>query len=296
MFDFAIELAFVEIETTRLAAWQSLAQEVLGLATESVNDDDRATLLLRADRARYRVVVREADVDRFVRIVYSVGGQTELDRLTQRLEDHSIPYSRGSEWQLPTGRTSEVYVEVKDPSGNDLRFTWAVPEECDRALPSSGITYSDHRLGALGHVVLVVPDLAESVTFYTEVLGFRISDYIGDGSGRLAFLRCNERHHTVAFQAGSVPRVDHIMLEVDNVDDLGRVYDKVRELPGTALSEPGRHTNDLAISFYLKTPLEGLEIEFATGGIDVTEPWNVKWHEGGSIWGHKRPQSGAIGS
>ncbi|GAA0717066.1 VOC family protein [Dactylosporangium roseum] len=289
MFDFALELAFVEIDTTRLGAWKSLAEEVLGLATESVDADGRAALLLRADRARYRVVVREADVDRIVRIVYRVGDQAELDRLTRRFEELSIPHGRGSGWPLPTGRPSEAYVDVTDPAGNDLRFTWAVPEESDSALPSSGITYSDHRLGALGHVVLIVPDLVESVTFYTEVLGFRISDYIGDGPGRLAFLRCNERHHTVAFQAGSTPRVDHLMLEVDDIDDLGCVYDKARALPATVLSEPGRHTNDLAISFYLKTPLEGLEIEFATGGIDVTEPWSVNWHEGGSIWGHKRP-------
>jgi len=47
----------------------------------------------------------------------------------------------------------------------------------------------------LGHLVLMVRDLARSVEFYTGVLGLEVSDYIG---GEMCFLRCGADHHDLA--------------------------------------------------------------------------------------------------
>lgn len=289
--DITMELAFVELESTDLALWSSFAESVLGLATQTrTTSSGQQTLLLRADRAEYRVAIAAGERDRFVRTVFRVGDAADLERLAGRLDAAGVRHERGSACPLPSGRMGESYLDVTDPAGLELRFTWGAPEQSDKGLRSpAGVTYSRHSRGALGHVVALVPDLAQAVEFYTEVLGFEITDYVGDGAGRLAFLRCNERHHSMAFMAGPETTVDHLMLEVDSLDDLGRVYDAARVTPGTVLSELGRHTNDLAVSFYLRSPLPSLEIEFATGGIDVPASWTVDWHERGSVWGHKRP-------
>ena len=55
----------------------------------------------------------------------------------------------------------------------------------------------------LGHMVLAVDDLDESLHFYRDVLGMRISDFIRRESAprarrTMAFSRCNPRHHTLA--------------------------------------------------------------------------------------------------
>ena len=49
------------------------------------------------------------------------------------------------------------------------------------------------RIGKLGHVVINVRDVARSVRFYTEILGFEVSDIYPDEMvpGGMAFLRCN---------------------------------------------------------------------------------------------------------
>jgi catechol-2,3-dioxygenase len=55
-------------------------------------------------------------------------------------------------------------------------------------------------INKIGHVVLVVEDLERSVAFYTQVLGFRVSDVYPDTMmpGKMVFMRCNTDHHGIA--------------------------------------------------------------------------------------------------
>jgi hypothetical protein len=57
---------------------------------------------------------------------------------------------------------------------------------------------SDRGIGVMkfGHVACRVQDVQKVTKFYTDVLGFRVSDWIGD---HFAFLRCGVDHHTVNF-------------------------------------------------------------------------------------------------
>lgn len=47
----------------------------------------------------------------------------------------------------------------------------------------------------LGHMVLMVRDIQKSCTFYTEVLGLEVSDWIGEN---MVFLRAGSDHHDLA--------------------------------------------------------------------------------------------------
>src|ERR671912_560550 len=59
----------------------------------------------------------------------------------------------------------------------------------------------------IGHAVVNVIDLEASKRFYTDVLGFRISDvYEGNKMpGGMVFLRCNGDHHCLALIGGAAP-------------------------------------------------------------------------------------------
>src|SRR6266702_1467715 len=46
----------------------------------------------------------------------------------------------------------------------------------------------------LGHVAFHTPDVAATVKFYCDVLGFKVSDWRSDF---FAFLRCSRDHHTI---------------------------------------------------------------------------------------------------
>ncbi|MBV8419477.1 MAG: VOC family protein, partial [Hyphomicrobiales bacterium] len=63
----------------------------------------------------------------------------------------------------------------------------------------------------LGHVAFYTPDVQRTVSFYEKVLGFRVSDWIGDF---FCFMRCNSDHHTVNFFRGPQAKLHHIAFEL----------------------------------------------------------------------------------
>src|SRR5690606_12417335 len=66
----------------------------------------------------------------------------------------------------------------------------------------------------ISHVVLHSPDHQAMVRFFTETLGFRISDWLGDF---MCFVRCNEWHHRVALLPGP-PCLNHGAYDMSSLD------------------------------------------------------------------------------
>jgi catechol 2,3-dioxygenase-like lactoylglutathione lyase family enzyme len=94
------------------------------------------------------------------------------------------------------------------------------------------------RLNKIGHLALYVHDLQQSAKFYTEVLGFQISDVYPEDGGMLpggaVFVRLNADHHGIAlFKATKDYRpgagLHHIAFEVSSLDEVLRVRDHLRK-------------------------------------------------------------------
>ena len=71
----------------------------------------------------------------------------------------------------------------------------------------------------LGHVVFGSTDQPTTQRFFTEALGFQVSDEI---EGIAGFLRCSTDHHNLLIQAAPVQFVHHTSWQVDDVDEIGR--------------------------------------------------------------------------
>lgn len=98
--------------------------------------------------------------------------------------------------------------------------------------PPTGLPFD---INKIGHVVLKVRDIARSVEFYTQILGFRVSDVYPDSMmpGKMAFLRCNGDHHGVALVGGAEAEMDnseldHLAFEVSSIDEVLRARDYLR--------------------------------------------------------------------
>src|SRR5258705_9599724 len=103
----------------------------------------------------------------------------------------------------------------------------------------------------LGHVVLMLPELAAASRFFVDVLGFRVSDFI-DVPFPLAFFHCNPRHHTVAVgEMGPMTGLHHIMIEVKDLNDVGTTWELCKSKKIPLAMELGRHSNDRMLSFYV---------------------------------------------
>jgi catechol 2,3-dioxygenase-like lactoylglutathione lyase family enzyme len=109
----------------------------------------------------------------------------------------------------------------------------------------------------ISHIVLHSPDHHAAVRFFTDVLGFKLSDWLGDF---MAFLRCNSAHHRVAFLPGP-PCLNHVAYDMLSVDDMMCGASRLAKR-GTELRwGPGRHTAGNNTFSYFTTP-NGFAVEY----------------------------------
>jgi hypothetical protein len=151
----------------------------------------------------------------------------------------------------------------------------------------------------MGHAGVSIPAaLFENTSkFYRELLGFRVSDFktVG-GKHTIEFLHINPREHSLVIGAGSVDRaqLNHIMMEMQFMDDVGQSYDIVtKDYYNNIWATLGRHNNDLMTSFYVRTP-STFPIECGWGGLLIDpDRWQAaEWPDTGDIWGHQFMQDG----
>jgi catechol 2,3-dioxygenase-like lactoylglutathione lyase family enzyme len=75
------------------------------------------------------------------------------------------------------------------------------------------------RLSKLSHLVMGTPNYDATLSFFTKLIGFEISDAI---PGVISFTRCSTDHHNVAIQATPGAFLHHVAFEVDSVDEVLR--------------------------------------------------------------------------
>ena len=90
----------------------------------------------------------------------------------------------------------------------------------------------------LGHVAYRVLDVQQIVKFYSEVLGFRVSDWRGDF---FVFMRCNTDHHTLNFIIDEKPQLHHIAFEVLDWSEINKAGDWLARNKIHLVWGPGRH-------------------------------------------------------
>ena len=96
--------------------------------------------------------------------------------------------------------------------------------------------------------------------FYTDVLGFRVSDWI---ENQLAFLRCDRKHHVIAFNRADHASVNHVAYVMANVDGVMRGLANLRARGQEPVWGPGRHGPGNNIFCYFKDPA-GYVSEFSS--------------------------------
>jgi catechol 2,3-dioxygenase-like lactoylglutathione lyase family enzyme len=104
----------------------------------------------------------------------------------------------------------------------------------------------------LGHAVLGTTDYLASMKFFTEGIGFKVSDII---KGQGAFMRCSTDHHNLLVIQAPVNFLHHTAWQVDDIDDVGRGAKKMLEgHPERHVWGLGRHYAGSNFFWYLKDP------------------------------------------
>jgi catechol 2,3-dioxygenase-like lactoylglutathione lyase family enzyme len=214
------------------------------------------------------------------RLAFQVAPGTDLGELSRRLAKDGVASERRSD--ISPG-VAEAIV-FKDPKGTEIEVfsEYVFAKEDGR---QAGIMPLK-----LGHVAYRVDDVQRVVKFYTDVLGFRVSDWRDE---TFAFLRCGPDHHTVNFVFDEVPQLHHIAFEVKDWAEIQRACEWLAKNDIHLVWGPGRHIIGHNIAIYHRNA-DKVRVEFfcemdqmkdeALGYFDP-RPWHQDRPQRPKVWG-----------
>lgn len=283
-------LAYVVAETTDLDGWANYARDVLGMMV-TVGDN---ALDVKMDERQYRIAVQGGERDAYLASGWEVRDQACFEAALAALATAGVPH-QVADGALCARRRVQQLVQFKDPSGNGHEVAWGFKSDFRHFASPAGVSAFVTGDIGMGHTVLPAPDFDATVAFFKDVMGFGLSDIFnfkpaGEAGPSIPihFLHCNNgRHHSLALAGFPSPSgCVHIMVEVENMPEVGRALDR-RAANGAPLTATlGQHTNDRVTSFYMRSP-SGFDIEFGYGGA-VCDWGRHIVHEFTevSLWGH----------
>jgi 2,3-dihydroxybiphenyl 1,2-dioxygenase len=266
------ELGYMGLSVSDLEAWKTFARTILGLEVRDEGEPDRC--YLRMDYWHHRVVLHGAGNDDLAYLGFRVAGPDEFVDMQKQLADAGIEFRVASLEEAEERRVLEL-LKLADPDGNPIEIfhgpliRFSRPFHPGRGMHGRFVTGA----GGLGHCIIRQRDSDAGVRFY-KALGMRggVEYKIGAGkrSFQLHFMHCNDRDHSVAWGVGAPEkRLNHVMLEVDNLDDVGLTHDLVRKAKIPVHIQLGKHANDHMYSFYFRSP-SGFMIEYGFGARSAT--------------------------
>jgi catechol 2,3-dioxygenase-like lactoylglutathione lyase family enzyme len=214
------------------------------------------------------------------RLSFQVAPGSDLGSIARELAQHGIKTERRS--GISPGIAEAVV--FADPKGTLIEIFSDYVFAAEDRTPAGIVPLK------LGHVAYRVKDVQQVVTFYTDVLGFRVSDWRDD---TFAFLRCGPDHHSVNFVVDETPQLHHIAFEVKDWSEIQRAAEWLAKNDIRLVWGPGRHIIGHNIAVYhrnadkvrveLFTEMDQMKDE-ALGYFDP-RPWHQDRPQRPKVWG-----------
>jgi catechol-2,3-dioxygenase len=244
-------LAHATLSTPDLARQLDYWTNVMGLA---LLERDARRAILASRLGQESLVLEQGDHADLTRIAFQIVPGSDLADVARKLTAAGIVSERRSD--LTPGVADAIV--FTDPKGTQVE----VYADC-RFHPQDKSEGGINPL-KIGHVASRVHDVEKTATFYQDVLGFRVSDWIGD---HFVFMRCGVDHHAVNFVRYDTQRLHHIAFEVKDWAEIHRacetlqrngiqlVWGPLRHVVGHNVAAYHRNSDDLRVECYCEMDL-----------------------------------------
>ena len=244
-------LAHTTLSTPDLEKQVEYWTHIVGLR---VVERDAKRAVLATTLGQESVVLEKGDHADLQRVAFQVAPESDLEKIGAELAAAGLRYELRSD---PTPAVKKA-LTFTDPKGTSVDLF----SECGfhpAAAADGGVNPLK-----IGHVASRVQDPEKIAKFYQEVLGFRVSDWVGD---HFVFMRCGVDHHTVNFVRYDTPRLHHVAFEVKDWAEVQRscevlarnkiqlVWGPLRHIVGHNIAAYHRNSNDLRVEFYCEMDL-----------------------------------------
>jgi catechol 2,3-dioxygenase-like lactoylglutathione lyase family enzyme len=170
------------------------------------------------DERRSLVLLAGGDAEPgFARVGWELARDCSLEDAAAHLDARGVDYERADD-----------HLALEDLEGNALHILpYRAPASrlVAHARPAGRLVIGHPR--KLGHVNFLTGRIDEQKDFYVEVLGMKLTDWLGDGG---VWLHINTDHHVMALVDKGYPHLHHLAFDVV---DIGQMRD--------ALDHLGRH-------------------------------------------------------
>ncbi len=236
------QIRHVGLFTPRLEEHSRFYSEIWGLSPVGQN---AGTVFLRGSGTEHFVLsLHQADTKGLHHIAYAVRDADAVWRAAEALKQAGVRIVEGPcVLSEPSGGFGLRFL---DPDARCIELT-SEPERHEGPVPERIVAPQ-----SICHVVLNTPDITRATQFYTNVLGFRISDWSGD---QMVFLRTESKHHNISFNAAPHASLNHVAYLVSGVDELMRGVANLRRHGLEPMWGPGRHGPGNNIFCYYKDPI-----------------------------------------
>jgi catechol 2,3-dioxygenase-like lactoylglutathione lyase family enzyme len=260
------EIRYVGYGVTDLETERRFYHDVWGLK-EVAEADGMVWFATEGHDEHHVVRLRPSDINRIDVVALAAGTRADVDALAGKVaaagcrlihppRDLTSPGGGyGFRFFSPDGMTFEISSDVARGPMRDLKRWEGIPQK-------------------ISHIVFHSPDHKAATQFFIDVLGFRLSDWLGD---MMSFLRCNAAHHRIAFLPGP-PCLNHVAYDMLGVDDMMRGIHRLKQNKIDIRWGPGRHTAGNNTFSYFTTP-GGFAVEY-TAELEMVDDatWVAKVH------------------
>jgi catechol 2,3-dioxygenase-like lactoylglutathione lyase family enzyme len=194
------------------------------------------TLVERSKEAAYlastvdhhSIVLSQGAESKCLRLGFEIAPDDDLNDFERQVQGHGIKTERRKD---PEPTIADM-VTFQDPKGTVMEV-FKRGEFAGQRFPTKGIV--PHKLG---HVAFHCAEVKKVTNFYCDVLGFRVSDWMGEF---FSFLRCGPDHHTINLMETGTNRHFHTAFEVRDWAHLQTACDYLSLNGYKLLWGPGRH-------------------------------------------------------
>ena len=151
---------------------------------------------------------------------------------------------------------------VDDPDGRQVQVmpyrepVTDIARRPQHARPSSTVHLGGPR--KLGHVNCLTGDIQAGVRFYAEVLGMRLSDWLGDAG---VWFHVNSDHHVMALVDLGYAHFHHLAFDTVDIGKMRDLLDHLARHGRWVSWGPARHGIAGNIATYVRIPEEGCHVE-----------------------------------
>ena len=252
-----MKLRSVELDVTQPAEAAEFLERVWRLLPAGARGETR---FFRGSGPHHHILSLRAASAPAVTAITLSGTAEEVEAVHARVRGSGAPCRSVARFDMPGEGAG---FEVQGPEAQVYRFV------AEAGAPPPPAPEPDAPI-QITHAVLNAVDAAACERFAVQVLGFAVTDR----TRMMTFVRCNRKHHCVAYAHAEVSSLNHIAFEMQDIDAVMRGFGRMRDAGFASIWGPGRHGPGNNVFGYFIAPFDAV-IEYTAEVSEVGDDYRV---------------------